>query len=633
MKSKPPHPNFSIFPMAPRIPISAFQRFRVSVFAQWPGVRSLVVLWSLFLWSALPARAQWVTQAISLKAGWNAVYLHVDPSCVALDDLVGTDSANPILEVWLWAPPASTLQFVQSPQQPVEGAQWVSWNRNATDIQALQRLVGNSAYLVRSASNYVWSVKGKPLPPAYSWTTTGLNFLGFPTVPADPPSFDSFLSQAPDFYQNAEIYQYPGGELSATNPARVYALRNTKVNRGQAYWIRSGTVYNTYYAPMGLVMSGSSGVDYQDSLSVFNFRLQNRTANSLTVTLHLVASETPPAGQTNILGTPALLVQGPLNTTNLTYTYTSLAAGGSYSWTLPAQGQSGSDIQVVLGLDRTAMTGSVGALYAGVLRLTDSLGYSQMDLPVTAQVASQAGLWVGQASIKQVGQYLKTYTLGADNRPLTATNGQYVLSSVNTELGVVSRTFPMRLIVHNPEAGAGHAVLLQQVFVGVDPYTNSVVALLESALHPSFLSQARRISAVHLPWSPTNQCWSFDGALGQASNLTTSVTLDYADQASNPFLHTYHPDHDNLDTTFQNELSQGAESYTVRRDIRLTVVPANGGSATFNNTVKTLGGTYVETMTVLGLARAGGTNDTRVFQLQGTFTLNRISSVATLTRP
>ena len=111
------------------------------------------------------------------------------------------------------------------------------------------------------------------------------------------------------------------------------------------------------------------------------------------------------------------------------------------------------------------------------------------------------------------------------------------------------------------------------------------------------------------------------------------MTLDYADQASNPFLHTYHPDHDNLDTTFKHQLAQGAESYTVRRDITLSVQPVAGGSASFANSAQSLSGTYAETITVLGLARAGGTNDTRVFHVQGAFGLNRITSVPTLTRP
>ncbi len=584
----------------------------------------------------LAVSAQWVTQSINLKSGWNAVYLHVDPSHDSLENLVGADATNPIMEVWLWAPPSSTLQFVQSPQQPVEGAQWMAWNRNSTESQLLNRLVGNAAYLVRVGTNvatYTWNVKGKPLQPSYTWTTTGLNFLGFPTVSANPPTFESFMAQAPDLRQNAEIYQYAGGELGNGNPARLYALRTTKVSRGQAYWIRSGTVYNRYFAPFELAMTGTHGVAYGDSLNAVSFRLRNLTASNLTVTVSLLASEAPPTGQSNIVGTPPLVVRGALNTTDLTYSYTNLPTGGSYSWKLHPQGQSGSEVEVVLGLDRVAMQGSVGDLFAGVLRLSDSFGHAQVDLPVNAKTASSAGLWVGAASVTQVGSYLKTYLKNGDQSTVMDTNGQYVVKSVNTNLGLVSRSFPLRLIVHNPEAGGGSAVLLQRAFIGLDRWTNTVVARQESSLGKAFLSQARRISAAHLPWTETNQCWTFSGILGRSTNLTATVTVPFNDQASNPFLHTYHPDHDNLDTTFKNQLAQGAESYTVERRITLEVVPPATGVATFAAGGQTFSGNYAETVKVIGLARAGGTNDTRTFELRGVFSLNRISSVATLTAP
>ena len=596
--------------------------------------RSRVVLLSLLLLTtSLSTRAQWVTQTFSLTNGWNAVYLQVDPSHDTLEHLIGADISNPIVEVWLWAPPSSTLQFVQSPQQPVEGAQWMAWNRHSADTQLLQRLVGNSAYLVRvvNSATYTWSVKGKPLPPAYDWTTTGLNFLGFPTVPVTPPTFESFLTPAPELQQSAQIYYYPGGELGTGNPARLYTLRTTKVNRGQAYWIRAGTTYNRYFAPFELALTGSRGVTYGDVLNASSFRLRNLTSSNLTVTLRLLASETPPASQTNIAGTPPLVVRGALDTTSLTYSYSNLLAGGSYTWALTPQGQSGSDVEIVLGLDRVAMSGSVGDFFAGVLRLTDSFGHAQVDMPVNASVASSAGLWVGAASVTQVGQYLKTYIRDGANNPVLNTNGQYIISDINTNIGVVSRALPLRLIVHNPEVGHGNAVLLQRVFIGLDPWTNSVVALQESSLGSVFLSQARRISAVHLPWNVTNQAWSFNGALGQATNLTATVTLPFNDQTSNPFLHTYHPDHDNLDPTFKHELAQGAESYTVQRAITLTISPPASGEATFTSGSQSLSGNYAETVTVKGLARAGGTYDTRTFELRGVFSLNRISSVATLT--
>jgi hypothetical protein len=49
-----------------------------------------------------PVQAQWITQSLDLKAGWNAVYLHVDASHETLDTLVGADQANPIQEIWMW---------------------------------------------------------------------------------------------------------------------------------------------------------------------------------------------------------------------------------------------------------------------------------------------------------------------------------------------------------------------------------------------------------------------------------------------------------------------------------------------------------------------------------------------------
>ena len=50
--------------------------------------------------------AQWLSQTINLKAGWNAVYLHVDPSHDTLDQSGWSRCNNPILEVWLWTPNA-----------------------------------------------------------------------------------------------------------------------------------------------------------------------------------------------------------------------------------------------------------------------------------------------------------------------------------------------------------------------------------------------------------------------------------------------------------------------------------------------------------------------------------------------
>lgn len=581
------------------------------------------------------ARAQWTTQSIALKAGWNAVFLHVDASHDTLANLVAADVNNPITEVWLWAPPAATLQFVQSPQQPVDtSSQWMSWKRNAMGASLLQRPIGNAAYLVHvstNVANYTWTIKGKPVPPHYEWSTSGLNLIGVPSHPSTPPTFESFFANAPELQQNAEVYHYPGGPLGAGNPARLYTLRTTPIPRGKAFWIRSGNVFNRYFAPFETVLNNPKGLEFSDSLGVVSFRLRNLALTNVTVTLGLHASATPPAGQSNIVAVPPLLVRGPLNTTNLTYTYTPLAENGTHSWTLAAKGQPGADVEVVLALNRSAMSGNVGALYAALIRLNDSFGHSQVELPVSATVASEAGLWIGSAVITHVRESLKTYEQGPSGTVIS-TNGEYVVAGTSTNLGAVPKSFPLRLIVHNPEPG-GHAQLMQRVYLGLNPQTNYVVATRESALDTDHLDKARRVSASHLPFTATNETWAFNGTLGSQPTLTTSVVLDFNDQESNPFLHTYHPDHDGLDGSFLNELPRGSESYSVRRDITLHVVPPGDGVGNLNAGGQTLAGTYSETVTVLGLQRGGGQNDSRSYEIQGVFSLNRVSATPVLTRP
>ncbi len=59
-------------------------------------VRALLAILALFL--ALPAaQAQWQKQSMTLKPGWNAVFLHVDASYTNLDALV--DPTSPIKEI------------------------------------------------------------------------------------------------------------------------------------------------------------------------------------------------------------------------------------------------------------------------------------------------------------------------------------------------------------------------------------------------------------------------------------------------------------------------------------------------------------------------------------------------------
>jgi hypothetical protein len=574
------------------------------------------------------AQAQWQSQSFVIKPGWNAIYLHVDPSYTNLDNLIGGDPSNPISEVWMWVPTASTIQYVTSPQAPINGSsQWSSWVRNGAGLgTTLSSMIPNAGYLIHSlaASNYTWTIKGKPVAPHYTWTTTGINLIGFPTRPATPPLLDNFLSFSPVFQSVADIYQYVGGSLGPANPAPVFAPHTVTVNRGKAFWIRSGSFFNNYFGPFQVGVGGD-GVIFGDSGSQISFHLINTTPGTVTVLLTLIPSETPPPGQTPIAGLPPLVVRGALDPTNLTYSVSNLTTSGTLSWTLTPQGQPGSDIVISLGVNRTVFTGNSTGLYAGILKFTDSYNLTEVDVPVSAQPSSYAGLWVGSASISQVANYLKIYQRDQNNNPVLGPNGAYVVTGINTNIGPVSTPFPLRLILHND---GNKAVLLQRVYYGSDSYSNTVVTTSESLLNSAQLGNARRITAVQLPFTAGNQPWQFSGQLIPGGILTTTVDLPYDDQASNPFLHTYHPDHDNLDASFQRELPVGSESYEINRQITLAVNPAGTDFASLTQFGQAFQGTYNETITMTGLNAA-----TRTFNVAGSFGMTRISPVAVLTQP
>lgn len=603
--------------------------------------------------------AQWITQNIPLKGGWNAVFLHVDASYGTVQELVGNDVSNPIDEIWMWNPAPNTLQFITTPQAPADsGSQWVNWSASLGLASPLTRLLPNVAYLVHipnATASYMWNLKGKPVAPRYQWTSSGLNFLGFSVVPATPPPWENFLALAPDLQQNGEIFFYPGGDLGPSNPQQLFAFRTQRVNRGEAYWIRSPN-FNRYFGPFEVTFTGSGGARFGSALGQISFRLRNNSSQDIIVTLAGVVSEEAPAGQPAIQGPVPVLVRGDIDPATLTFTHTALSTAPK-QWTLKKSGEVGSELEVVLGVDRQQVTGTPGQLYGSILRFTDSLGYSQVEVATSAEVGSPAGLWVGSASVTSVNHYLNTYAKVTNSTDLTAlltrlglaegvdgyhyeidpptkrvlvfggpkgNTGSYLLDGpAKVDPGAVARPFPLRLIIHNDGTAAR---LLQRAYYGVGLATNPVVATKESLLLPTQLESARRLSAIHLPTSAANAPWALTGAMQAGSSLTTTFEVSFDDQASNPFLHTYHPDHDNLDAPFRLPQSRGLESYGVRRQITLTFTPPATDFNSLTRGTATLNGNYGEVITFLGKPGAE-----RQFTVRGVFTLNRISDIATLT--
>lgn len=576
----------------------------------------------LFLMSS-HAWAQWQTQTITLKPGWNAVFLHVDPSHLALEEGIGSDAGNPIQEVWLWKPVVTPDRFTTNPQQPIASSDWSSWKRSAPASGTLARLIGNAAYLVRNGGtvDYVWAIKGKTVPPSYDWTSKGVNLIGFSTPETGAKFFSSFLAPVPRLASEGEFFRYDDGNNDLTPTLFNGLFHRLPVTRGQAYWIRHENEFNSYYGAFEVTLQNFNGIHFGSSGSQQSLRVRNLTASEIILTLNLMSSEAPPVGQPEIAGLPPLLLRGSLNATSLTYGSTPFAAGAQLV-TLKPRGQPGAEAELVLGVNRAAMTGNSGSTFGGILRLTDSLGYSQIDLPVSASPASTAGLWVGDALVSQVRHNLKKFERDSSGQPVQSDSGKYVLTNTVKTLGSVPRPFNLRLIVHK---SAGEARLLQRVYHGLSLSTNTILTTREHLLHPDLLESARRISAAHLPFTDGNAGWAFSGLFERGQSMNARVNVSFDDYGSNPFLHSFHPDHDNLDASFESAEPRGAESYDVERRVFLNFAEAGSDFGSLVAGGNQMSGRYTETITF----RGRGDESLRI-DTAGSFVLRRISEKATL---
>ncbi len=550
--------------------------FRVSLFLLLPLAPSV--------------HAQWQTTAFSLRGGWNSIYLHGDATHATPEQHF---AANPeIVAVWRWNPnvnsagSAPTIPATNSPE-------WSIWRRGNPAQTTLSQLTGRTAYLIECtgslADTYTLQLTSRPLPPASTWVRNGANLLGFPTRSADGafPTFSAYFATFPAAVAaGSRIYRYTGGPLDDANPAPVFALNAERIDRNQAYWFETPVV-GDFYAPLEITPSNADGLHYGRSGSSLTVRVRNRTSSPITLTVQSQISASPPTGQEAIAG-PVTLKRRGIDATGA-FVFSPVTA---FNEVIPAQ----TATDLVFVVDRGAMPTGSDALYASLLRFTESANLADIVVPVSARPASLTGLWVGDVAVNAVQSF-------APGSPGATT----------------SRPFPLRVILHVDQTGT--ARLLSQVFLGqlAAPPNLQGLATMESALKADAKASATRLVAAHLP--PDTVAVSGSGSVALDGTLVRTLTVPF-DAPTNPFVHTYHPDHDNRDARLQ-PLPAGVESPTFTRTLSFTFSPnppASTNPVGWGTTV--LGGTFGETIT--GVHR-------NPLVLSGTFELRRVSDLGDLT--
>lgn len=306
------------------------------------------------------------TQTISLKQGWNSVYLDVDPAVPAL----GVVFTNlPVTRVSSYFGARTPVEFIQDPGSPgwkEEG--WRTWFGPGTaeaPLTDLFEVLGGRGYLIHATADARWTVTGTPANRRVRWRSDSYTFLGFPVDPVSAPTFGAWFAGSPAHQPTARPTTF---RLDAAGHWRaVERPAEKQIEAGIAYWVFSQGG-SDYPGPLEVtVPQAVRGVvaDFGDVNTKLIVRFRNRTESPIRVEWGLTPDNVLPVSVD--LSLPGSIQRVPLP--------------------LRAQQEVGviegrQSLELGLILNRARMTSRTGG---AVLTVRDDVG-SLIRIPVTAKL-------------------------------------------------------------------------------------------------------------------------------------------------------------------------------------------------------------------------------------------------------
>ncbi|HPO12382.1 MAG TPA: hypothetical protein PLI09_02980 [Candidatus Hydrogenedentes bacterium] len=555
------------------------------------------------------AHAEWTTQTIELHPGWNAVFLLVQPAENGCEQVFAD---VPVKSVWSWVKRFSSVQFLQNPDELLpEMPDWLTYfppshpQAFLTDLFALH---AGKCYLIELDGTEPRTIvlEGKTEIRKIEWIPNSFNLAGFHVNSADPPTFEKYFA-GDSALSGQAVYR----TLTNGKNEMIGDLAATRLRPGEAYWVYCKGA-SSFSGPLKVDFDLREGLDYGKDLLEQTLRLKNVSLEERTVTVRLRPSTRPVKS--------SVKSELPVYGGDVALSFIRLLAWRPLEEPLVFPLAPGIEQDLRLAVRRAAMKkpGLPDAVYESILEVSDDKG-SFFEIPVSAKAGGDtAGLWVGNVKVNAISEAGNA----ADSVTPTPTASE----------------FTFRIIVHVDESGAGRLlqhVTLMQVQAVREPDPDNPGHYIETAppryvllTNDTLISQYEGISMrdgklvgrrITAPVFGFRDPVSLTGDIGTAFEAT--LTMPY-DDALNPFLHRYHPDHDNKDERYSSTLAEGKESFTFERAIRLEfsaedpddIDPPEWGD-------KLLGGIYRETIT--GVHK-------RDLHVQGTFLLTRVVDVALL---
>jgi len=556
----------------------------------------------LVFFTASAAQAQWRDQDLNLTAGWNGVYLQVQPEDASCEAVF---AGWPVDHVSLYNMEDAYAEFTSNPDEPLNPTQaYLTWRPGQpAGANSLVSVRGGHSYLIYANEAFSASITGRPVVPRIEWIRSDQleNLVGFRA--AETATFRDYLGSAPFYDDGLSLYTVGG-----TNSLSIEyfplgfggGFGSVVINPDTAY-LATCPQASDFCGPLRVSPAGTTGLRFGTEESYGSFTVKNESGGDLAVTIALDESAAAPTGPTP--EKPTLL-------------YFDVFDG----WQPLADGcvlnlNTGETHTIQVALDRTEMTD--GTVYGAVLVCSDDRG-GRVEMPVEAEFGPPddahalwpAGLWVGKAVLSEVTQVLPDGSL-RDGVP-------------------VSKELAYRLILHVGTDGSCR--MLQRVLVaGFENEEGEWQHGLyreESAVPPG--AQAVRVSSV--AFSTRNDISTVEED-GFGDHLAF-VHVVAADDPVNPFRHAYHPDHDGLAADFETPLPPGddplayagtvkPETFSLTNRLEMTWEDDEGAEhPAIWNPASTVTGRFSHR--IEGLRREGP------IQMNGRFSLQRISQVGTL---
>lgn len=568
-------------------------------------MKSLLYLILAMLLGTAAARAQWMTRSYNLADGWNGIWLAGDASYTTVDELL--EGIPAVTEVWRWNPNPDETAFISNPNEPrTSSEEWTVWKRNDPGERRLKRLLPNSSYLIRTTSAVNLSIKQLAVPPSNTWLISGANFMGFPSKSDPAPTFNSYLSS----YQSAQtnvlapttkIYKYVGGALGPNNPVPI--LPTEKLESNRAYWFKVATVGN-FTGPLEYEVASSEGLAFGRTGVMTVVGVKNRSSRQMLVKMNLLESESAPAFQPTVSGGVPIKIRYLNPTTGL---HEELDPG-SNQWIIAPNGRR----DLTFTIDRSRVSGDADAYYASVLKFTDDANLSEVFIPVSAKPSTKAGLWMIETTVNAVDRIGST--------PIA--RNQDPSSGGST----TPRAFELQFLAHMDSSGMPR--LLSRAYVGklaaagnpmgITVDERKILSARAQVSDPQSALNPKRYFSPQMPTDALNV--NGTGAFGAGKKTVWSISIPWNDP-TNPFVHTYHPDHDNKSPAGR-ELKNGQESFSINRTCEFTFTEQSpDGRTVVGWDTFILGGTYRET--IKGL-------HSQAMTVSGTFKMRRISEIGTI---